>query len=421
MSDRVIKVENVSKIYHIGRANYKKTFREAIIDAAKAPFSALHKNKSDDNTIWALKNVSFDVQKGDVLGIIGKNGAGKSTLLKILSKITEPSSGRIEMTGRVGSLLEVGTGFHAELTGHENIYLYGAILGMDRFEVTRKFDEIVAFAEIDKFINTPVKHYSSGMYMRLAFAVAAHLEPEILLVDEVLAVGDAQFQKKCLGKMDNVAKAGRTVLFVSHNMSAIKYLCNTGIVLLNGAIVFSGPVDDAVEKYESSFIPIDTGASNMPGVIYQNNAISPTGYDVCKVSLSDEAGKALTKLSTMDNFRVEIEFNSPDDSNNRTAILIIMKSNNEVMLRCGTRPYSSTEVNLKKGFNRVRCHIKNIPLPAGNYLLSFGITDSLTGQWLFDKEIARLEIEPKDIYNCGSPPIERHAAAVTPYEWEIMP
>ena len=185
--------------------------------------------------IWALKDVSFEVKQGEVVGIIGRNGAGKSTLLKILSRITEPTEGRVELRGRVGSLLEVGTGFHPELTGHENIYLYGAILGMDRWEITRKFDEIVAFAELEKFIDTPVKKYSSGMYMRLAFAVAAHLEPEILLVDEVLAVGDAEFQRKCLGKMGDLAKEKRTVLFVSHNMGAISVLCSTGMLLRNGA------------------------------------------------------------------------------------------------------------------------------------------------------------------------------------------
>jgi len=225
MSSTVIKVENLSKQYRIGEREGYKTFREAIVNLAKVPFrrwngsntqSAIHNPESE--TIWALKDVSFEVKQGEVIGVIGRNGAGKSTLLKILSKITEPTIGRVKLRGRVGSLLEVGTGFHPELTGHENIYLYGAILGMNRWEVTRKFDEIVAFAELEKFIDTPVKRYSSGMYTRLAFAVAAHLEPELILVDEVLAVGDIAFQKKCLGKMEDVSKDGRTVLFVSHNM-----------------------------------------------------------------------------------------------------------------------------------------------------------------------------------------------------------
>lgn len=254
MSETVIKVENISKQYRIGAHVGYKTFRDTIVDAVKTPFrriASIGKPVPPAETIWALNDVSFDVKKGDIVGIIGRNGAGKSTILRILSKITEPTEGRIELVGRVGSLLEVGTGFHPELTGHENIYLYGAILGMDRWEVSRKFDEIASFAEIEKFLDTPVKRYSSGMYMRLAFAVAAHLEPEILLVDEVLAVGDAAFQKKCLGKMDEVAEGGRTVLFVSHNMGAIESLCNKGILLEYGKNIYEGKVQDVVARYLS--------------------------------------------------------------------------------------------------------------------------------------------------------------------------
>ena len=260
MSETVIKVQNLSKQYRIGAREGYKTFRETLVDAAKAPFrqflhlfnptSDLRSSTSD--LIWALKDVSFEVKQGEVLGIIGRNGAGKSTLLKILSKITEPTEGRVELRGRVGSLLEVGTGFHPELTGHENIYLYGAILGMDRWEVTRKFDEIVAFAELEKFIDTPVKRYSSGMYMRLAFAVAAHLEPEILLVDEVLAVGDAAFQKKCLGKMDEVAKGNRTIIFVSHQMNAIRKLCERCVWLDSGCILVEDRMVEVVNAYEKA-------------------------------------------------------------------------------------------------------------------------------------------------------------------------
>ena len=226
-----IQVENLSKLYLIGRAQQKHdTLRDALANVKPWPriasiFRKDHShrlnNSLQDDLLWALKDVSFEVQPGEVVGIIGRNGAGKSTLLKILSRITEPTSGRAVLNGRVGSLLEVGTGFHPELTGRENIYLNGAILGMRRTEIEKKFDEIVAFSEIEKFLDTPVKRYSSGMYVRLAFAVAAHLEPEILLVDEVLAVGDAAFQKKCLGKMNDVARHGRTILFVSHNMGAI--------------------------------------------------------------------------------------------------------------------------------------------------------------------------------------------------------
>src|SRR5438046_3463094 len=235
MTQPAIRVQNLSKQYRIGTADRRnRTFREAVNDAAVAPFrrlKSLGNGGASEETIWALKDVSFDVQPGEVVGIIGRNGAGKSTLLKILSRITKPTSGRVEIRGRVASLLEVGTGFHSELTGRENVYLNGAILGMARREIDRKFDEIVAFAEVEKFIDTPVKRYSSGMYLRLAFAVAAHLEPEILVVDEVLAVGDAAFQKKCLGRIGEVAQGGRTVLFVSHNMGAIRSLCTEVIWL----------------------------------------------------------------------------------------------------------------------------------------------------------------------------------------------
>ncbi len=227
-----IRVENLGKRYKIGlREQAHQNFREVLTGLAAAPFRRLRRLREGTNgadTIWALKDVSFEVQPGEVVGIIGRNGAGKTTLLKILSRITEPTSGRVELRGRVASLLEVGTGFHPELTGRENIYLNGAILGMKKAEIDRKFDEIVAFAETEKFLDTPVKRYSSGMYVRLAFAVAAHLEPDILIVDEVLAVGDAEFQRKCVGKMKDVATGGRTVLFVSHNMAASTQRCGRG-------------------------------------------------------------------------------------------------------------------------------------------------------------------------------------------------
>lgn len=251
----IIRVENLSKQYRIGaRQTPYLTLRESIANAARSPLNWFRRNgHSEDNAIWALKDVSFEVVPGEVVGIIGRNGAGKSTLLKILSRITEPTTGQVDLYGRVGSLLEVGTGFHVELSGRENIYLSGAILGMKRSEIDRKFDEIVMFAEVDKFIDTPVKHYSSGMYMRLAFAVAAHLEPEILIVDEVLAVGDATFQKKCLGKMGEVARQGRTVVFVSHNIGAIQQLCSECILLENGQVRVAGKASVIVKEYLSLF------------------------------------------------------------------------------------------------------------------------------------------------------------------------
>jgi len=262
MGNIAIRTDDLGKRYRIGELQHYKALRDTITDALYAPFRAaasiFHRrdsksdSRSSDNVIWAIKDISFDIHQGEVVGIIGRNGAGKSTLLKILSRITEPTVGRAEIHGRVGSLLEVGTGFHPELTGRENIYLNGAIIGMRRAEIKRKFDEILAFAEIEKFIDTPAKFYSSGMYMRLAFAVAAHLEPEILLVDEVLAVGDAAFQKKCLGKMEEVAKEGRTVCFVSHNMPAITRLCQRTILLDQGRILSDGPSHQVVTTYLKS-------------------------------------------------------------------------------------------------------------------------------------------------------------------------
>jgi lipopolysaccharide transport system ATP-binding protein len=257
-----ISVKNLGKQYRIGAAQGKfhyNMFRDVIMDTVMMPvrvFQALRgkgmRGTSGTSTIWALKDVSFDLEEGKVLGIVGRNGAGKSTLLKILSRVTEPTTGTVTVRGRVGSLLEVGTGFHPELTGRENIYMNGAILGMKNAEIESKFDEIVEFSEVSQFIDTPVKRYSSGMYLRLAFAVAAHLEPEILVVDEVLAVGDAEFQKKCLGKMGDVAQQGRTVLFVSHNMSAILRLTQEAIVLNKGQMIMRGPTQEAVDFYLSS-------------------------------------------------------------------------------------------------------------------------------------------------------------------------
>lgn len=256
MSTIAIRAEGLSKQYRIGslQTGYK-TFREALTDAVKVPAQRVRsmlraeQKASGSQIFWALKDTSFEIKEGEVVGVIGRNGAGKSTLLKLLSRITEPTTGYADIYGRVGSLLEVGTGFHPELTGRENIFLNGAILGMSRLDIQRQFDAIVAFAEVEKFIDTPVKHYSSGMYLRLAFAIAAHLEPEILLVDEVLAVGDLSFQKKCLGKMGEVANKGRTVLFVSHNMGAVRSLCEKGLVLDHGKVVEFGHIGKAIETY----------------------------------------------------------------------------------------------------------------------------------------------------------------------------
>ncbi|MEZ8222125.1 lipopolysaccharide transport system ATP-binding protein [Candidatus Fervidibacteria bacterium JGI MDM2 JNZ-1-D12] len=271
MSDIAIRVEKLSKRYRIGQRERYYALRDVLARSLTAPFRWFSRDRrlsvndsQSPNYIWALKEVSFEVKRGEVVGIIGRNGAGKTTLLKILARITEPTEGYAEVYGRVGSLLEVGTGFHPELTGRENIYFSGAILGMKKREIDKKFDEIVAFAEIEKFIDTPVKYYSTGMYVRLAFAVAAHLDPEILLVDEVLAVGDIQFQKKCLGKMGDVAKGGRTVLFVSHQMNQIRRLCERVIWLDSGRIRQAGPAHEVTSAYEAALTSGEGAREQLP-------------------------------------------------------------------------------------------------------------------------------------------------------------
>jgi lipopolysaccharide transport system ATP-binding protein len=274
MSEVAVRADGLGKRYRVGRRERYETLRDTVAGAGSALFRAMRRPRaarrlpasleSEDDLLWALEDVSFEIFRGDVVGIVGRNGAGKSTLLRVLSRITEPTAGQVEIHGRVGSLLEVGTGFHPELTGRENVFLNGAILGMRRAEIRRKFDEIVAFAEVERFIDTPVKRYSTGMYMRLAFAVAAHLEPEILIVDEVLAVGDAQFQKKCLGKMGAVARQGRTVLFVSHQMNQIRRLCERCLWLDRGHLRGCGAVHDVLGLYEASFTtPSSTGRSGV--------------------------------------------------------------------------------------------------------------------------------------------------------------
>lgn len=310
MNNAVITVENLGKMYKIGETIRHDTFRDAFTHFFSKNFQRKSSaQKSNDETIWALKNVSFEVKRGEVIGIIGRNGAGKSTLLKILSRITEPTEGRAEIRGRLGSLLEVGTGFHPELTGRENIYLNGAILGLRKREIQNKFDEIVAFSEIEKFIDTPVKRYSSGMYVRLAFAVAAHLETEILLIDEVLAVGDAAFQKKCLGKMGDVAKEGRTVLFISHNMAAVISLCQKGIVLVQGHADFIGNIQEAISRYISQNSASSVGHTDLSKRTVERYGPKKYAY-LESISLLDDKNNPVKvlEMGKLARFRLEIDF-----------------------------------------------------------------------------------------------------------------
>ncbi|MEO1428990.1 MAG: ABC transporter ATP-binding protein [Cyanobacteria bacterium J06632_19] len=320
MSDTAIRVENLSKKYIIGhqkQENYT-ALRDVIVNGAKGLLKPFQNSKSQiqnsKEEFWALKDVCFEIKQGDRVGVIGRNGAGKSTLLKVLSRITEPTKGRIQINGRVASLLEVGTGFHPELTGRENIYLNGAILGMSKEEIKRKFDEIVAFAEIEKFLDTPVKRYSSGMYVRLAFAVAAHLEPEILIVDEVLAVGDAQFQNKCLGKMEDVAQSGRTVLFVSHNMAAIRQLCSSAVLMHKGGVKFVGSAEEGVRQYLNE----RQDQNNL------SEQVSSNGIELLEVNLLDKQTQEISGAVIFNNdYILKILLNAYEKLSNAAVVVRI--------------------------------------------------------------------------------------------------
>ena len=406
MTDIAIRVENLSKLYHIGRAQQRHdTLRDALTAVFRRQETGGRRQASltpdprpltpDDTDLWALKDVSFEVKRGEVVGVIGRNGAGKSTLLKILSRITEPTSGRAEIHGRVGSLLEVGTGFHPELTGRENIYLNGAILGMRRAEIERKFDEIVAFAEIERFLDTPVKRYSSGMYVRLAFAVAAHLEPEILLVDEVLAVGDAAFQKKCLGKMGDVAKEGRTVLFVSHNMAAIQNLCKTAILLSHGCIEKYGLAEDTIGFYLSA----DRNQhSTRKGVL----GSSPEGLlELIFVQLQDKEDRCLETAQCGRQITIKIGLRSKRKLN-RVNVSIGINSIYEVRVAVLHTSIMDQELVLVPGINIVTCQILDFPLVTGKYSLDIKVFSNEVILWV--PNARQLFVEAGDFYHTGRLP-----------------
>ena len=404
MSDYAIRVENLSKLYRIGgpQARYK-TLRDAIMDVAASPVRRLRRlgqPTPPEETIWALKDVSFEVKHGEVLGIIGRNGAGKTTLLRILSRITEPTEGQAEIHGRVGSLLEVGTGFHPELTGRENIYLNGAILGMKRSEIDQRFDEIVAFSEIEKFLDTPVKRYSSGMYVRLAFAVAAHLEPEILVVDEVLAVGDAAFQKKCLGKMGDVAREGRTVLFVSHNMAAVENLCSGAMLLDEGHLIHQGGVLQLITYYLQTVL-----ASTTEGValVERKDRSGNARIRLTNFHIEDAQGNKLsTARSGMDvGFVFGFECSDQEIPRKVDVGFSIHSSNGQTLLVLYSSYLGETfdEVPSTGAF---RCLVPKLPLSAGHYRVGARITvGGEEADWPRNG-VGDLEVMAGDFYGTGS-------------------
>ncbi|MDC0480061.1 ABC transporter ATP-binding protein [Candidatus Marinimicrobia bacterium] len=406
MSNIAIRVENLSKRYRIGlKEETNDTFVGAVGSVLKSPFQNLKRiqklthfkngQQSAEDIIWALKEVSFEVKKGEIIGIIGRNGAGKSTLLKILAQITHPTSGKAELNGRVASLLEVGTGFHPELTGRENIYLNGTILGMTKKEIDFKLGEIVDFSGVEKFMDTPVKRYSSGMRVRLAFSVAAHLDPEILLIDEVLAVGDAEFQKKCLGKMDEVAKSGRTVLFVSHNLVALKNICSSGIYIDSGSLVNTADISDVISNYRENLLLIKNNKDSMTITREGNGKVRIIGITVKSNSRNNHL------LSGCEaNYIINLNVFKP--CNNCYLILTIIDTNDII------RFVSNTLVMTNKFFNLINNSslsftIEDLPLPEGDYYYHLKLNSN---NEIVDKINygGKFHVYPGDFFNSGRIP-----------------
>lgn len=413
MSAPAIKVQGLSKEYIIGRQQKgQETFREMIVAAVAAPFQRLRKMRGDvaqEERFWALKDINFEVQPGEVVGIIGRNGAGKSTLLKILSRITEPTSGEVQMRGRVSSLLEVGTGFHPELTGRENIFLNGAILGMSRRDIQGKFDEIVAFAEIEKFLDTPVKRYSSGMYMRLAFSVAAHLEPDVVLIDEVLAVGDAAFQKKCLAKMGEVARGGRTVLFVSHQLASVLNLCTTTMVIDRGQVRHVGPTKTVVNQYLA-----ELGSNDAAGAIVRPGWAEP--LIVSAQAGCNGARKSGFELGGTIEFEMTVALPPGRTVRDPVMGVVIRHPLFGIIGGINTRMAHYKIPNATASHLVLTCRIPELPLIQGSYSADLWFGDGLTD---LDAalEAVRFDVHGTDPYSTGKLPIEDLGVVFLKADW----
>lgn len=428
MGNTVIRVEDLSKLYRLGKIGTGSFSHDVNrwwhrIRGKEDPYLKIgeandRSQKGQSEYVWSLRDVNFDIHQGNVVGIIGRNGAGKSTLLKILSRTTAPTTGHVKIRGRVASLLEVGTGFHPELTGRENIFLNGAILGMTKKEIVRKFDEIVDFSGVERYIDTPVKRYSSGMYVRLAFAVAAHLESEILIVDEVLAVGDAEFQRKCLGKMKDVSTGeGRTVLFVSHNMPAIKTLCTAGLLMENGTLKFSGAIDDVIGQYFKK----DDKAEGFfaPGKFSKEEKIV-----IREVTLQNQRNEITESFHVGDDLKVNLLLEVESDID-QPHIAIVIKSNFGTVCVANTMIDGNKTGHFRKGENRVSCTFKHLPLLPQEYYLSVGMRTTDANTFLTtSKEIGHFVIATrmKDLGIEGMV-AERLAAdsvsPLIPYEWNF--
>jgi lipopolysaccharide transport system ATP-binding protein len=412
-----IKVESVWKEYVIGAtAERATTFYDVVSNVISAPFKRLRgevARDAEESRFWALKDVSFEVQPGEVVGVIGRNGAGKSTLLKILSRITAPTKGRIEVRGRLASLLEVGTGFHPELSGRENIFLNGAILGMTRRDIAQKFDEIVAFAEVEKFIDTPVKRYSSGMYVRLAFSVAAHLESDVLIVDEVLAVGDQDFQAKCLGRMRSVATAGRTVFLVSHNMDAIRRLASHVLLMSSGELVAYEAGSNVIDRYLSD------GTAQSGGVIDLSNSAS-SDINVEKIELRGVNGELVETFGTWDEAVFRVYVRSSESIPGASVVMQISTLGGVVVAMFATQPDQTFPVDLNPGTNVFECRVNRLSLPCGNYRIGAGIAIP-NKRWLCDQlNDGALYVAPRDVHGAGMPPSNQRMLLVDSYVWSRL-
>ncbi len=400
----MLQVDSLGKSYVINRNRQPERYvalRDVWVRNAKALVrnltSATRSSTPKTEGFWALKDVSFDVEQGERVGIIGRNGAGKSTLLKILSRITEPTTGRVQLKGRVASLLEVGTGFHPELTGRENIFLNGAILGMGRAEIRRKFDEIVAFAEVEQFIDTPVKRYSSGMYVRLAFAVAAHLEPEILVVDEVLAVGDVKFQRKCLGKMEEVGQSGRTVLFVSHQMSAVERLCSRAIVLDKGQIQYQGSAKESINYYLSAL------EKTAESVDIANMKRTGTGQVVLTgFSIENAQGQPQTAVACGESVVLVFHYRAQNPiAGQKVSLGFSIRNNLGDMISILYSDYSGILFELIEPYGKIKCTIEDFPFSMGRYFVGVRIlVNGVEADWPRDF-IGIIDVEAGDFYGDG--------------------
>jgi lipopolysaccharide transport system ATP-binding protein len=414
-----LKAENITKLYQlgIGPRSYH-TLRDTLTDSLRRlnPFARRNGVASHRSPLWALKDICFEIKPGEVVGVIGRNGAGKSTLLKILSRITEPTAGCAEIHGRVGSLLEVGTGFHPELSGRENIFLNGAILGMPRRDIIRKFDEIVSFAELEQFVDTPVKHYSSGMYVRLAFAVAAHLEPEVLLVDEVLAVGDAAFQKKCLGKMSEVAREGRTILFVSHNTAAMLNLCARGILLEKGQLVADEAIEPVIQRYLKSMrtaTPWDLSS-------YQERQ-GRGRVRFTRVRFMDGQGNAVEQGVSGQPLQIALDYQATDNRPlpNCRASVTFYDGLGQVLFNCSSELVIRDPLTLSAA-GTIRCVIPSLPLSQNQYLLTLFLqVNGEIEDWI--QNAIELEVVDGDFYGTGRlyPPGWRGQGVLVPHQWTV--